>query len=170
MGIDDSARLIVKDGFPIFAERCNKGLMARAVQVLCLLMLTGCGSAELRPVELLPEDLCAFCRMAISEKRFASELVTKDSEPVKFDDIRCMLRYRKERIHPDSVAATFVVDFDTKEWLKSEEAYFVKSNEFKTPMAGNVVAFKNGADAAAAADRTQGMPLRYVALLEHLGG
>ena len=116
-------------------------------------------------VELLPEDACAFCRMAISEKRFACELITKDGDAIKFDDIGCMLHYRKERA--ELVAATFVVDFETREWLKSEEAYFVKSKVFKTPMDGNVVAFKTGTDAAAAADRTQGVPLRYAALLEH---
>lgn len=114
----------------------------------------------------MSEDMCSFCRMAISEKRFASELLTQDGEVFKFDDIGCMLRFRKSHGHPESVVATFVLDYDTRKWLKAEEAYFVKSKEFKTPMGGNVVAFKMGADAAAAADRTQGVSLRYAAMLE----
>jgi copper chaperone NosL len=139
------------------------------VPIVCFFLLwIGCGSLELRPIEILSEDMCAFCRMAISEKRFASELITQDGEVFKFDDIGCMLRFRKNRGHP--VATTFVVDFDTREWLKSEEAYFVKSKEFKTPMGGNVVAFKTGAGAAAAVDRSRGVSVRYAALLENWGG
>jgi copper chaperone NosL len=142
-------------------------IFVRFVPILCFFFLCiGCGRAELRPIEILSEDMCAFCRMAISEKRFACELITQDGEVFKFDDIGCMLRFRKHGSHPNSIAASFVVDFDTREWLKSEEAYFVKSKEFKTPMGGNVVAFKTGAGAAAAVDRTRGVSLRYATLLE----
>lgn len=137
------------------------------IPTLCLFLLcVGCGNAELRPIEILPEDMCAFCKMAISEKRYASELLTQEGEVFKFDDIGCMLRFRKSHGHPESTVATFVLDYDTQQWLRAEEAYFVQSNEFKTPMDGHVVAFKTGANAAAAADRTRGVSLRYAALLE----
>ena len=95
----------------------------------------------------------------------AGKVEFRDTEVLKFDDIGCMLRFRKSHGHPESVVATFVLDYDTRKWLKAEEAYFVKSKEFKTPMGGNVVAFKMGADAAASADRTGGVSLRYAALL-----
>ncbi len=166
MGIEGKAGLVTAEALkkPLTSAKVqNRRPHARFLLALCVLLLSGCGNVELRPIELLPEDTCAFYRMAISEKRFACELVTKDGDAIKFDDIGCMLHYRKKS---ESVAATFVVDFDTREWLKSEEAHFVKSKVFKTPMDGNVVAFKTGADAAAAADRTQGVPLRYAALLE----
>jgi copper chaperone NosL len=142
-------------------------LFARLALMLCSLVhCAGCESAELRPIDILSEDMCAFCKMAISEKRYASELMTHDGDVFKFDDIGCMLRFRKGRSHPEPAAATFVIDFDTRQWLKSEEAYFVKSKEFKTPMGGHVVAFKAAADAEDAANRTQGVSLRYAALLE----
>jgi len=141
--------------------------LARVLLVVCVLLLIGCGSAELHPVELLPDDLCAFCKMAISEKRFASELITQDGEALKFDDIGCLIRFRKEGSHPEWLAATFfVVDFETHEWLRSEEAYFVKSKQFKTPMDGNLVAFRAEASAAAASARYQGVQLRQEALFQ----
>jgi copper chaperone NosL len=143
-------------------HRLFVGFMRLCFFLLCI----GCGNTELRPIEIMAEDMCSFCRMAISEKRFASELLALDGEVFKFDDIGCMLRFRKSHGHPESVVATFVLDYETRKWLKAEEAYFVKSKEFKTPMGGNVVAFKVGTDAAAAADRTQGVSLRYAALLE----
>src|SRR5262245_60201794 len=124
MGIESKAGLGTAEALkkPFTSAKVqNRRPHARFLQALGFLLLTGCGNVELRPVELLPEDACAFCRMAISEKRFACELVTKDGDAVKFDDIGCMLHYRKERA--ELVAATFVVDFETREWLKSEEAY-----------------------------------------------
>src|SRR5262245_32450138 len=168
MGIKGNGGLVNAEALkkPLTSEKVKKrSPHTRLLQALYFLLLTGCGNVELRPVELLPEDACTFCRMAISEKRFACELITKDGDAIQFDDIGCLLNYPKERSNVESAA--FVVDFDTREWLKSEEAYFVKSKVFKTPMDGNVVAFKTGTDAAAAADRTQGVPLRYAALLEH---
>ncbi len=144
----------------------NEKFLARALLVVCFLLLIGCGRAELRPVELLPEDMCAFCKMAISEKRFASELITQDGEALKFDDIGCMLRFRKERSNPELVAATFVIDFETHEWLRFEEAYFVKSKEFRTPMDGNWAAFRAKASAEAAATRYQGVQQGREALLQ----
>ena len=156
----------VKTG-PSLIEARGHWLFVRFLPRLCFFLLClGCRNAELRPIEIVAEDMCSFCRMAISEKRFASELLIQDGEVFKFDDIGCMLRFRKSHGHPEAVVATFVLDYDTRKWLKAEEAYFVKSKEFKTPMSGNVVAFKTGADAAAAADRTQGVSLRYAALLE----
>jgi copper chaperone NosL len=156
----------VKTGLSL-TKACGHWLLVRFMPRLCFfLFCIGCRNAELRPIEIMAEDMCSFCRMAISEKRFASELLTQDGEVFKFDDIGCMLRFRKSHGHPDSVVATFVLDYGTRKWIKAEEAYFVRSKEFKTPMGGNVVAFKTGADAAAAADRTQGVSLRYAALLE----
>jgi copper chaperone NosL len=133
---------------------------------LYLLVFIRCGSAEFRPVELMPEDMCSFCRMAISEKRFAAELMTKDGGVVKFDDTACMLHFRKERIRPESVVATFVLDFDSREWLKFQEAYFVESSQFKTPMGGGLAAFKAKARAEGAAVRYQGVQLTCETLLQ----
>ena len=156
----------VKTGLSLVKAR-GHWPFARFIPRLCFfLVCIGCGSVELRPVELLPDDMCAFCKMAISEKRFASELITQDGEALKFDDIGCLLRFRKERSHPEWVAATFVVDFETRQWLRSEEAYFVKSKEFSTPMGGNLVAFRAEASAAAASARYQGVQLRQEALFQ----
>lgn len=156
----------VKTGLSLTKVRGHWPFVGFMPRLCFFLLCIGCGNAELRPIEIMSEDMCSFCKMAISEKRFASELLTQDGEVFKFDDIGCMLRFRKSHGHPESVVATFVVDYDTREWIKSEEAYFVKSTVFKTPMGGNVVAFKTGASAAAAVDRTQGVSLRYAALLE----
>jgi copper chaperone NosL len=129
---------------------------------LALCSLTSaCGKTEPQPVELAPEDMCSFCRMAISEKRFAAELITQDGDTYKFDDIGCLLDFNRGREVTQSIAASFVVDFETQEWVRGEEAYYLRSAELKTPMSHGIVAFKDLGRAEAAAKKYQGSPIRF---------
>jgi copper chaperone NosL len=51
-----------------------------------------------------------------------------------------MLVYHME--HPaDQVKAWFVHDYDSEDWIRGEEAFFVRSQQIKTPMDGGIVAF-----------------------------
>ncbi len=104
-----------------------------------LLFLTGCGRPGVKPVELFPEDLCANCKMAISDPTCASEIILESGEVFKFDDLGCMDSYRSE--HPDlKIAAVFVKEYDTKGWLPREQAVIVETGVF-TPMGSGKVAF-----------------------------
>jgi copper chaperone NosL len=124
-------------------------------------LLAACGKTEPQPLELAPEDMCAFCRMAISEKRFAAELVTDDGDTFKFDDIGCMLDFSKGKQNLQPIAASFVVDFETHEWVRGDAAFYVHSAEFKTPMSHGIVAFKDFSRAEAAAKKYQGRSIRF---------
>ncbi len=138
-----------------------------ALRVLCLsaLLLGGCGQGEPKPVNIAPEDMCALCKMAISEKRFAAEFIDKDGEAFKFDDIACLLQYVKGKRNQAAIAAYFVVDLDSQSWTKAEEAYFVRSAKIKTPMSGGVAAFRTQTKAQEAAAQHQGETLRFNDLL-----
>jgi copper chaperone NosL len=103
--------------------------------------------------------------MAISEKQYAAEFIDKDSEPYKFDDIGCMIRYVKGNQNKDTIAAYFVVDFDSQSWVKAEEAHYVRSSEFKTPMSGGMVAFKDKSKADGAVAKHQGELLSFSDLM-----
>src|SRR5262249_19835695 len=131
------------------------------------LWLAGCGKPKLEPVEIAAEDMCAFCKMAISEKQYAAEFLNRDGDVFKFDDIGCMANYIVEKKAGDSIAAIYVVDFDSKQWLKTEEASLVASPKFHTPMGGGMVAFKDRSRAEAAAAANQG---RHLPFAEALGG
>lgn len=125
------------------------------------IFLAACGGTELRPVDIAAEDMCAFCKMAISEKQYAAEFITKDGEPLKFDDLSCMIRYIEGKQNQDAIAAYFVVDFTSRAWVKAEEAHYVRSSEFKTPMRGGIVAFKDVSKANEAAVKYRGELLRF---------
>lgn len=136
----------------------------RRIWLLGLFWLPACQPAAPHPVEIAPEDMCAFCKMAISEKRFAAEIIPKDGEPLKFDDIGCMIRYMKIRQNRGEITAVFVVDYETREWLKAEEAHYVRSSQLTTPMSSGIVAYREKAQADTAVAKYRGELLRFADL------
>jgi copper chaperone NosL len=132
--------------------------------LLALLLLTACAKTEPEPVDILPEDMCAFCRMAISEKQYAAQFITRDGDAFKFDDIGCLLNYVKGKQNQGEIDAYFVADFETREWTRGESAFYARSAEFKTPMSGGIVAFKDRGRAEAAANKHHGESLQFAEL------
>jgi copper chaperone NosL len=132
--------------------------------LFALLLPAACATKEPQPVDILPEDMCAFCRMAISEKQYAAQFITRDGDAFKFDDIGCLLNYVKERQNPQQIAAYFVADFETREWTRGESAFYARSIEFKTPMSSGIVAFKDRGKAEAAAGKHHGELLQFAEL------
>ena len=108
-----------------------------------ILLLPACRSEAPRPVEIESGDMCSLCKMAISQKPFAAEIVDKEENVHKFDDIGCMLRFVSERGMKDRVKAYFVMDYDGKGWLAAESAYYVRSEALHTPMGGGLLAVKD---------------------------
>ena len=133
--------------------------MRKKIKFFCLIfLLAACGAGEIKPVPIdTAADMCSFCRMAISEKRFAAEIITNNEEVFKFDDTGCLLRYQKANGDKIKIAAIFVSDYETREWIKADEAFFVRSTSVKTPMSGGILAFadKTKADAEAANSKTE---------------
>lgn len=114
---------------------------------LMIALWTGCAGSEVKPVDIFPEDNCAQCRMAISEKEFASEMITQESDVFKFDDLGCLENYRKNNpaVQPKAV---FVTDYDSKTWIPYEGSVIVKT-DVATPMGSGKVAFADSARATA---------------------
>lgn len=121
------------------------------------LLLAACLRPKLEPVALSPEDICTDCKMAISEKQFAVQYLTSEGEASKFDDLGCLLHYLAAQPQKRAdIAAFFVTDYETKQWLRAESAFYVHSAKFQTPMQGGFAAFGTQQQAAAAAGIKQG--------------
>lgn len=129
--------------------------------VAVLLALAQCRQGTSEPVSIEANDMCSFCRMSISEKRYAAELIDDDGQVFKFDDIGCMTNFLKQKRTNASIQATFVMDFDRREWVKAENAFYVHSSELKTPMNGGIVAFTDQSNAEAALAKYHGTMLRF---------
>jgi copper chaperone NosL len=110
-------------------------------------ILAGCGRSEVKPVDIYPEDICSFCRMAFSDPAFASEIITVSGEALKFDDIGCMEKYTK-MTKENTIAAIFVKDFETKKWIPIEKSTIV-TTDLATPMGSGKIAFNDSTKAKA---------------------
>jgi len=93
------------------------------------------------------KDNCSHCKMTISEEHFAAELITQKGRVYKFDDIACMVAFRKENM--DKTLKNVYVHYfpGENELIPAEKAFYIKSAELRSPMSGNIAAFKTEAEA-----------------------
>ena len=113
-------------------------LLLPALFATAALLLWSCAAKEIGPAPLYPEDECASCRMTISNRAFASEIVSEDGSVLKFDDLRCLDDYRQE--HPEEApAAIFVTDYESGEWMPWEKGIVVPTG-IETPMGSGRIA------------------------------
>ncbi len=122
-------------------------------------ILAGCASHPPQPVEIDPADICRFCKMAISQKRYAAELVETGGDAFKFDDIGCMIHFAEGRGWIARPPVRFVHDYDSQQWLEAGRATFVRSTEIPSPMASGLLAVKDPAQAQRYATRFHGAVL-----------
>jgi copper chaperone NosL len=119
------------------------------------LLLWGCSQ---EPQDGPPEvrygqDECVLCGMILSDQRHVAALrVTQDGEQrdLLFDDIGDMLEYERDNA-PLEVKRRFVHDFETRQWVDADNAAFVQSERFHTPMGSGIVAFADEARGSARA-------------------
>jgi copper chaperone NosL len=127
--------------------------IAALLSLLALAMACGGGAPSPVPI-VLHEDTCSHCRMAVSQRELAAELVTRQGRVEIFDDIGCLAAWLREHGRPEGSAA-FVVDHRAGEWLAAESATYVAS-PLPTPMGSGLSAFADPAAAAAAASELGG--------------
>ncbi|MDO4225340.1 MAG: nitrous oxide reductase accessory protein NosL, partial [Bergeyella zoohelcum] len=106
-----------------------------------LLGIVAC-TADQSPQEIaLEKDLCDDCKMNITEKGYATELVTAKGKVYKFDDIQCLEAFKTANPDKAEGAKTYAVDFPSKEFVDTEKATFITGGDISSPMGGNTQAF-----------------------------
>lgn len=110
---------------------------------ILLLLFSGCGTKEITPKAIAERnDKCIQCNMAVVDDQFATQLTLENRKTLTFDDIGCMVEWVKEN-STEKIAAQFVRDYETKEWIKLDAAAYVYEKSIKTPMAYNVISFSD---------------------------
>ncbi|HEX8984370.1 MAG TPA: nitrous oxide reductase accessory protein NosL [Bryobacteraceae bacterium] len=94
--------------------------------------------------------------MAISERRYAAELIDAGGDVFKFDDIGCMIHFAQQRGWIDHPPVRFVHDYDSPAWLEAGRARFVRSPEIPSPMSSGLLSVKDAAKAERYAARFHG--------------
>jgi copper chaperone NosL len=131
-------------------------------------LLTACGgktSATEPPKIAYGKDLCARCRMIISEERFAGGLVESDGDALLFDDPgELVAQVQEEGLNDRRV---WVHDYTTKEWIDGTQAYFVVDDDLMTPMGTGVVALKTREEAERLAAEKGGQVMTWQEIVQN---
>ncbi len=140
----------------------------KSVAVAGLVVLglaTSCSASGPEPIAL-NKDNCDYCKMTISNIRFATELITSKGRVYKFDDVSCMINYKKENSNTAS-AKYFISDYlEPNALLKADSLFYVSGEEVGSPMGGNIAAFSNSDSAQAFLVRLSAQPLSWAQLSE----
>jgi copper chaperone NosL len=118
--------------------------MNRPAALLLAFLAAACASGPPQPAPLdTRHEACASCRMAISDARFAAQLVSAGEVPRFFDDLGCLASFVKAgRGSADAVA--FVADHQTRAWVRADAALYTRAPALETPMGSRVIAHADG--------------------------
>ncbi|KFN02997.1 hypothetical protein D0U04_24065 [Bacillus clarus] len=135
---------------------------------LCFVFaVVGCGNKDTKAVAIDEKnDKCDVCNMAVMDNQFATEVILENGKALKFDDIGCMYKWMAEHKN-EKTKEKFVRDYDTKDWVSVEKATYVYDKTIKTPMAYNVISFKDKKDAESFVSKHTGKVLSYKELADH---
>jgi nitrous oxide reductase accessory protein NosL len=107
------------------------------------LFIVGCEKKEVGGVAKVhwDRDMCERCKMAISERKFAFEIINpKNDKSYKFDDIGCGILWLDEEKIPWKDSAIFwITDAKDGHWINARTAYY--TDESITPMAYGLAAY-----------------------------
>jgi copper chaperone NosL len=112
--------------------------------LLSIFLFSACNSAEPAPIRL-GKDECTNCKMIITDPRFGAEIITKTNKLFKFDDVNCLNNYIKnnEKIQ-SQINHIYFVDYGIESgFVLANQAFYLQSEEIKSPMGSAVAAFSN---------------------------
>jgi copper chaperone NosL len=110
--------------------------------VLVAILFLSC-SVDPQPLQY-GKDGCHTCKMTLMDKKFGTELVTAKGKIYKFDDVNCMVNFiNSDYLEDEKLEHILVVDYTQPgKLIRAEEAFYLKSDEIRSPMASEIAAFE----------------------------
>lgn len=135
--------------------------------LVVLLVLAGCtarSAAPAAPTIHYGEDMCSDCGMIINDPRFAAAYAAQQGagayQTFIFDDIGDMIHHMQQ--NPTLTGAGWWVhDYDSEEWIDAAGAFYVVSDQIKTPMNHGIAAFGSEDAAKGLAAGVEGQVLAW---------
>jgi len=125
--------------------------------LLLTVLLAACASGPPPPATLdTKNESCAWCRMAISEARFAGQIVAAAEEPLFFDDIGCLVHFLARAKSRPAGTVTYVADHRTRTWVRADAALYTEVASLATPMGSHLIAHADAASRESDADAKGG--------------
>lgn len=132
--------------------------LRRAAPLLAAaVLLSACGDTVARPRAVdTKNDACAWCRMSVSDARFAAQLAAPGEEPRLFDDIGCLRDLLARDAGSLGGWTAFVADHRTKAWVPASDAVYTRADALATPMDSHLIAHADAASRDADPDAKGG--------------
>jgi len=131
----------------VAAWKNNKKYIVQLKTVAAIILLSiTFASCNAGPDAIKPGvDNCYFCKMTVTDNKFGAELVTTKGKIYKFDDVHCILSYLKTKdIEAANIKDIYLTDFcSTHQLINVNKLLLLKSEDFRSPMGGNIAAFDN---------------------------
>jgi copper chaperone NosL len=83
--------------------------------------------------------------MKLMDPKYGAEVVTQKGKIFIFDDVNCLMSFiESDEVSQIDLKHILIIDYDQPEMLSDATiSFYLKSDEFKTPMASNIVAFSD---------------------------
>ncbi|MBK8517883.1 MAG: nitrous oxide reductase accessory protein NosL [Saprospiraceae bacterium] len=117
-----------------------------AIFMVPIVALLSCSPKGPEPI-ILHKDNCSFCKMSISDGRFGAELITDKGRVYKFDDLSCLIQFEKDNSEKGAQANYVHYYPSDNELIPAETAFYIQGGSLRSPMAGNIAAFKTEKEA-----------------------
>jgi copper chaperone NosL len=122
-------------------------------------LLAACASGPPPPATLdTKNESCAWCRMAVSDARFAGQVVAAAEEPLFFDDIGCLAHFLAGAKAEPAGAVAYVADHRTRTWVRADGALYTEVVSLATPMGSHLIAHADAASRDADPEAKGGTP------------
>ena len=129
-----------------------------------LLICASCEHAVVPATLDSKNDTCSFCRMTVSDRRLAAQIVSRGDDPRFFDDLNCLALYLREHRQPID-GRVFVADHRTGDWVLASSAVYTRVPHAATPMGSGLVAHATADSRAADLSVKGGEPVAAVNVL-----
>lgn len=140
-------------------------LTFRVALAASLVLLAACGGGADGPTPVdTKNDACAWCRMSVSDLRFAAQLTAPGHEPKLFDDAGCLRDWLKAP-REEAPWTAWVTDHRTKEWVKAKDAVFCRNPSLQTPMDSGLFAWASAASRDQDAASKGGAPVEVAEVI-----
>jgi len=127
--------------------------------LLLSLVLASC-DGDPRPEDLVKgRDLCATCRMPVSDVRFAAQITAPGELPRFFDDPGCFAEFVRTGELKEKGAVAWVADHRTGAWVRADRAIYTRVPNLTTPMNHKLVAHESTASRDSDPDAKGGQPV-----------
>lgn len=115
-----------------------------AVVLAAVLLACSSGPPEPAPLDSSGAETCQWCRMVISDRRFAAQIVANGYDPLFFDDIGCLTNYLQKGVNVPPKGVAYVANYREEGWVPALEAHYFRCGGMATPMSSGLIATRPG--------------------------